>query len=466
MKILYFGAGYVGACSAAISADSGHEVLVYDINQELVKCLSSNDKDTIESRLYEKGLGDLIIRNKERLKFTFDLADLEKFVDSAEAVFMCLPTPEKDGSGETNLTFYDAAAKTLAGILVKRNYGAQSQYVLLVNKSTVPIEMVNRTKEIMEAEGVKNFGAGSNPEFLVEGKAIEGSIRPERIVVGASSGKDFAIFRNIYNRFLEAPNVNYIEVNPLEAAASKLLVNYMLFNRLANCFDVVGRVCEKFDGMHFENIRKILITDSRIGDWGFYDSLFAGGSCFIKDARSLSFQLKNRGGVTDLVDDVLAANQRQLTNFLNRAKAEINFDWSGKTAALLGLAFKRDTNDVRNSAAIEVAKFLLSAGVKKIQAYDPVAGHNFYRHFFEKSGAEKIELAETEAKAITGADILIIAGDWPQFRELENLVKQFLPKGAVIMDGRRMLQQKYGELAQAGYNIIAVGSPLIKAGKQ
>lgn len=455
----------MGACSAAVSADSGHEVLVYDINQELVKSLSSKDKDKIEAYLFEKGLGDLIIRNQARIKFTFNLSEAERFIEATEAIFMCLPTPEKDGTGETNLEIYEAAAKTLGEILVKRNNGAQSQYVLLINKSTVPIEMVSRTKEIMEAGGVKNFGAGSNPEFLVEGKAIEGSIRPERIVVGAWSEKDFAIFRNIYDRFIEAPNVNYLEVNPLEAAASKLLANFMLFNRLANCFDVVGRVCEKFPGLHFENIRKILITDSRIGDWGFYNSLFAGGSCFIKDARSLMYQLKAKGAKTDLVDDCLAANQRQLVNFLNRAKAELNINWSGKTVALLGLSFKRDTNDIRNSAAVEATKFLLAAGVKRMKAYDPVAGNNFLKYFSGQRAVDKIELVETEAKAIAEAEVLIVAGDWPQFRELDGLIKRTLPKGAIIMDGRRMLQQKYQELAQAGYNIIAVGSPVIKAVK-
>jgi len=222
MKILYFGGGFVGACSAAVSADSGHEVLVYDINKDLVTSLSSGDKDTIESYLFEKGLGGLIIRNKARIKFTSDLSEAEKFVDAAEAVLMCLPTPEKDGTGETNLKIYEAAAKALGGLLAKRNNGAQSRYVLIVNKSTVPIDMVNRTKEIMESLGVKNFGVGSNPEFLVEGKAVEGSIRPPRVVVGAESEKDFAIFRNIYSRFVESANINYIEVSPAEAEASKL----------------------------------------------------------------------------------------------------------------------------------------------------------------------------------------------------------------------------------------------------
>jgi len=463
MKILYFGGGFVGACSAAVSADSGHEVLVYDINEELVKSLSSGDKDKIEAYLFEKGLGDLLIRNKARIKFTSDLTEAEKYIDETEAVFMCLPTPEKDGTGETNLKIYEAAAKTLAGILIKRNNGAQSQYVLIINKSTVPIDMINRTKEIMLSAGVKNFGVGSNPEFLVEGKAIEGSIRPPRVVVGAESEKDFAIFRSIYSRFVEASNIEYIEVSPAEAEASKLLANYILFSRLANCFDVVGRVCEKFPGLQFENIRKVLIADSRIGDWGFYDSLFAGGSCFIKDARSLAHQLKVKGAKADLVDDTLAANQRQLNNFLTRAETELNFDWSGKTVGILGLAFKQDTNDMRNSAALGATDFLLARDIKQIKAYDPVAGTNYLKYFSSPENTGKINLVNTEAEAISGVDVLIIATDWPQFRGLEGLIIEKLPKGALIMDGRRMLAQKYEELARAGYNIIAVGSMVIKA---
>ena len=463
MKILYFGGGFVGACSAAVSADSGHEVLVYDINQELVKGLSSGDKDKIEACLFEKGLGDLIIRNQDRIKFTSDLKEVEKIINEVEVVFMCLPTPEKDGTGETNLKIYEAAATTLSEVLVKRNNNEQNQYVLIINKSTVPIDMINRTKEIMLAAGVKNFGVGSNPEFLVEGKAIEGSIRPPRVVVGAESEKDFAIFRNVYSRFVESANISYLEVSPAEAEAGKLLANYILFSRLANCFDVVGRVCEKFEGLQFENVRKVLITDGRIGEWGFYDSLFAGGSCFIKDARSLSHQLKVKGAKADLVDDVLAANQRQLDNFLARAEAEFNFDWSGKTVGLLGLAFKQDTNDIRNSAALGTAEFLLNKGVSQIKAYDPVAGANFIKYFSDNKDVNKINLVANEIEAISKVDILIIATDWPQFRGLYDLINENLPKGAIIMDGRRMLAQKYEALSNDGYNVIAVGSLMIKA---
>lgn len=463
MKILYFGAGFVGACSAAVNADSGHDVLVYDINKELINNLSSLDKDKIESSLMERGLGDLIIRNQHRIKFTFNLVEVEKNIDSIEAVFMCLPTPEKNNTGETNLDFYENAAKALGEILIKRNQGKQGQYVLLINKSTVPVNMVNQTKNIMEELGVKNFGIGSNPEFLVEGKAIEDSINPSRIVVGAWNEKDFAIFRNIYSRFISSLNINYIEVNPLEAAASKLLSNYLLFNRLANCFDVIGRVCENFNELHFENIRKVLITDDRIGKWGFYDSLFAGGSCFIKDVKSLFYQLKVQGVNTDIIDSILTANQRQLDNFLDRAKNELNFDWSGKTVGIMGLAFKRDTNDIRNAPSLKVTEFLFSQNVAQIKAYDPVAENNYLKYFINNKDKNKINLVDLEIEAISGVDVLIITTDWPQFMGIGDLIIKNLPKGAIIMDGRRMLAQKYEELAQSGYDIIAVGSPLIKA---
>ncbi len=233
MKILYIGGGFVGASSAVVSADSGHEVLVYDTNTDLISKLSSLDKDKIESAIFERGLGDLIIRNQDRLKFTDDAGEVKRFIDKADAVFMCLPTPEKDHSGETNLAFYEKAASELAEIMAMRNEGRQDKYVLIVNKSTVPIDMINRTDEIMKQNGVNNFGVGSNPEFLVEGVAIEGSARPPRVVIGAWAEKDFLIFRDIYKRFYESPTTVYIEVNPLEAAAGKLLANYMLFSRLA-----------------------------------------------------------------------------------------------------------------------------------------------------------------------------------------------------------------------------------------
>lgn len=462
MKILYIGGGYVGTCSAAVSADSGHEVLVYDTDSIKIQKFSTKDSDEIESVLFEKGLGELVSRNSSRITFTDDLEKVGAFLDEAEAVFMCLPTPEKDSTGETDLTYYENAADTLAKLMIKRKDSSQENYILVVNKSTVPIDMIGRTREILEDNGVKNYGIGSNPEFLVEGKAIEGSARPERIVVGAESEKDYAIFDDIYKRFSSSPSVQYIRVNPYEAAAGKLLANFLLFNRLASCFDVVGRVCENFNDLRFENIRRVLITDKRIGEWGFYDSMYAGGSCFIKDARSLSNQLKKKGVETDLVDDTLKANKRQLTDFLQRPAAELGFSFEGKTIGILGLSFKRDTNDIRNAASLGATEFLLAENVKNIIAYDPIAADNYKKYFRNQEGFAKIKIVKEDIDALKESQAIIIACDWPEFRELNDKIIANLPKGALIMDGRRMLEHSYKELREAGYDIVAVGSPVLK----
>jgi len=368
---------------------------------------------------------------------------------------MCLPTPELDDTGESNLSFYLEAARKIAASLRGRNRGAQSQYVVIVNKSTVPIDMIEKTREILAAAGVRNVGVASNPEFLVEGQAVMGALRPDRIVIGAERKKDFTILRRIYQRFLNSPSVRYIEVNPQEAAAGKLLANFALFSRLAICFDVIGRTCESFSGIHFENVRQILSSDPRIGPWGLYDSLYAGGSCFIKDARSLRFQLQGREKNASLVHEIYAANRRQLQGFLDRAETEAHFDWTKKRIALLGVAFKRNTNDIRNSPALEIVPFLLRKKVRDIRIYDPAAMGDFRRVFPPSS---EIIYFDKESEAITGADAIIIATDWSRFRGLDELFIK-LKKRPLILDGRRMLQSSYKSLRKAGFKIIAVGSP-------
>lgn len=462
MNILYIGAGFVGTCSAAVSANSGHTVLVFDIDQQKVEKLGSGDRDTIEACLYEEGLGDLLVRNKERVTFTTDYAAVEHFLDSCDAVFMCLPTPEIGETGESDLTYYHKAAEQLAGALMKRNSGAQEKYITIVNKSTVPIDMIDRTAQIMDGTGVKNYGVVSNPEFLVEGKAIKGSLKPDRIVIGAWNDKDFEVMRKVYQRFFGAPDVQYIEVNPKEAAAGKLLANYYLFNKLAQCFDVIGRTCETFDDIQFENIRKILTTDDRIGTWGFYDSLYAGGSCFIKDARSLSHQLQTAGHEAILVNETHLANKRQLELFLSRGEKEAQIEWKGKKVALVGLAFKRDTNDTRNAPSIDIVKFLREKGVVHIACYDPAAMDMFAQQFPE---GKDLTYASHEFDAVKNADVVIIATDWPQFRGLADSMMSELSSRPLIMDGRRMLSHRYADLQRVGYDIVAVGSPFIKGKK-
>lgn len=460
MNILYIGGGFVGACSAAISGDSGHNTMVFDVDEHKVKKLSSGDRDTIESCLFEKGLGDLLVRNSERITFTTDYADVEKIVDDIDAIFLCLPTPEIGETGESDMKYYHIALNALGPVLAKRNGGKQAKHVVVVNKSTVPIDTVDVASDVLKEHGVENVGVVSNPEFLVEGKAIEGSLKPDRIVIGAWSEEDFEVMRKVYRRFYDSPDVNFIEVNPKEAAAGKLLANYYLFNKVVQCFDVIGRTAEAFDGIQFEQLRKILVSEKRIGSWGFYDSLYAGGSCFIKDARSLSHQLQTAGHPAVLVDETYLANKRQLEHFISRAQIDANVDWAGKNIALLGLAFKRDTNDIRNSPSIDITQFALAHGVEKITTYDPVSMENFGMMF---EGEKRLAFVQHEFEALTDADIIIIATDWPQFRGLADvIISECADKKPLIMDGRRMLQHRYEDLKVAGFTVIAVGSSLIQ----
>lgn len=461
MRLLYIGAGFVGACSAAVAANSGHETLVYDIDERKIKLLASGDRDTIQTCLFEEGLGDLLVRHRERIQFTTDYTKVKGWLDSCEAVFMCLPTPEIGETGECNLTYYWSAAKDLARALISRNAGSQSQHIVIINKSTVPIGTAGETQKMLAGAGARNCGVASNPEFLVEGKAVSGSLKPDRIVVGANTPADQMVLRQIYQRFVDSPSTHYIEVNTSEAEASKLLANFYLFNRLAVCFDVIGRTSESFPGVRFENLRRILTTDARIGEWGFYDSLYAGGSCFIKDARSLAYQLGAAGASAPLVQETSAANNRQLEHWFNRAEQEANFVWKGKKVALLGLAFKRDTNDTRHSPSLEIARRLLALGVKNIFGYDPAATDYFKQ---TAPADERLIFASSAEEAVSQAEVIIISTDWPQFRGLADglLLRSARP---LIMDGRRMLQHRYGDLQAAGFNIIAVGSPYLPGSK-
>ncbi|MBP6859502.1 MAG: UDP-glucose/GDP-mannose dehydrogenase family protein [Candidatus Magasanikbacteria bacterium] len=467
MKILYIGSGYVGTCSAAISADSGHDVLVYDIDDSKIKKLGSNDIDQIESCLFEKGLGEMLLLNKERIKFSSNYDEVIESLESVDAIFLCLPTPEKNNSeGESDLSFYYQATEKLADNLLKRNNGEQSKYVVIVNKSTVPINMVRETSNIMNSHGVKNIGVVSNPEFLVEGKAMEGSVRPDRIIIGAESEKDFAVMREVYGRFHNATSIQYIEVNPFEAAAGKLLANFLLFNRLANTFSVMGRVCESFADVRFENVRKIITSDPRIGTWGFYDSVYAGGSCFIKDAASLAHQIEEAGGRAHQVRLTLEENKFQRDYFYSRAEKEASFSWKGKTIAILGVAFKQGTNDVRNSPAFDIVNHLIADGVAAIKVYDPTALPMF-KSFLSKNGSrdEKINYTDSEEQALEQSDACIILTDWPQFSLLGEKIEKVCSAPYLVMDGRRILQGRFESLQKKGYSIISVGSPFLPGNK-
>lgn len=464
MNIIYMGAGFVGACSAAVSADSGHHVLAFDINKQKVAQLSSGDIQQIRSCLHEEGLAELIIQHRDRLEFSSDQERLAAALEKADAIFMCLPTPESE-SGESDLTAFRKAADMLGDMMKARNGGTQSQYILIINKSTVPIRTIELTRQLLEPKGVTNFGIASNPEFLVEGQAIHDSIHPKRVVVGAENERDFAILRDIYRRFYDASTVAYLEMNPYEAATVKLLSNTALLSRLAYTFAVVGRICEIFPKLGYEQIKDGITSDPRIGKWGFYDSLYAGGSCLIKDALSLSHQMGEMDAETSLIKMLLSVNDYQLQHFVERAESEAEYSYQDKTVAVLGLSFKQGTNDIRHSGALGVMRLLVEKGVSRIQAHDPAANEDCRRELDAAANPayKCIEYCDTIDDALQGSSCVFICTDWPEFRTLaENILSVCRPP-YLVMDGRRIISHRYQALKEYGFSVLAVGSPLIGA---
>ncbi len=462
MNILYIGAGFVGSCSAVVMAKFGHNAVVYDINKERIGVLNTFDRDLIESALFEQDLGSLIVQNKQRMVFTDDYNKFSSYLDSADVIFICVPTPLKNKEvGDYNLSYFDDAVFALSQALLHRNGGSQEKYVVIAIKSTVPINTQEKLVQNFENKGVKNFGVVSNPEFLVEGQAVKDSFSPDRVVVGATQEKDFIIMRELYQRFYNAPGVSYVEVNPRESAAGKLISNYILLSRLVTTFEVVGRASEVISGINFEKLRKIITTDKRIGNYGFYNNIYAGGSCLTKDSFALARQLEVAGGNTEQIRSVLHGNIFQFDNFFERIKKDANFVVKGRSLAILGLSFKRDTNDIRNSGASDIVVKLIENGVGQLRIYDPVSNEIFKKNYGDKY-ADLIHYCVNEEEALKDSSACFILTDWPQFSTLDQLILKVCPTPYLIADGRRMISHSYEKMQGAGYDVIAVGSQFIK----
>ena len=465
MNILYIGAGFVGSCSAAVMAKFGHNAVVFDINKERIDILNTFDRDLIESALFEQDLGSLIVQNKQRIVFTNDYNKFASHLDLADVIFICVPTPIKNNEvGDYDLSYFDGAVSQLSQVLLNRNNGTQEKYIVIATKSTVPIDTQEKLVKFFENSGVKNFGVISNPEFLVEGRAVKDSFSPDRVVVGATQEKDFMIMREFYQRFYNAPGVSYVEVNPREAAAGKLISNYILLSRLVTTFDVVGRASEIIPGINFEKLRKIITTDRRIGGYGFYNSVYAGGSCLTKDSSALAYQLENSAGNTEQIRNVLHGNIFQLNNFFERISRDAGFVVKGKSLAVLGLSFKRDTNDIRNSGALDTLVRLVESGASQLRIYDPVSINVFKKVYGDKYG-NLIIYCQDEEEALRGTAGCFILTDWPQFSTLDQLILKVCPTPYLIADGRRMISQSYTKLQDVGYDIMALGSPFIRGKK-
>jgi UDPglucose 6-dehydrogenase len=454
MKIIVVGTGFVGLTHAAVCSEYGHEVYAYDIDKRRIEAYRSGQREAIEHYVNEPGLPSVIAENLGRYLFFTD--DIASIIEGADALFLCLPTPPKP-DGSSDLSYYFDAARYLAELLARRQ---DQRRVVLINKSTVPIGTARRLEAVLREHNVPNVGVASNPEFLPEGDAVEKSRRPDRVVVGADSEEDFRILRRIYSQFVNHVRIRYIETTPETAETIKYVANTLLLTYISFWNGVGARLGETFPNVRMEDLKRGVTADGRISTWGSYVSNGAGGSCFGKDIQSLIYQLRSAGQPADLLQSVYGINEYQKTYLIDRAMREAKVNFNHKTVALLGLAFKQRTNDMRDSSSLKVVEALLARGVREIRAYDPMAlgeAQKFFNpdhnHLFEK-----ITYHETVRDALAGSQMLFISTDWEEFRGLSRTIEEMVPPPYLVMDGRRMIPD-FQELVSAGYGYLSVGSP-------
>lgn len=458
MKIIVIGTGFVGLTQAAVLAEYGHEVHAYDIDEARIAAYRSGDPAQIERYVNEPGLAASIAESLDR--YLFFTTDITQLVEGTDVFFLCLNTPpNRDGSSD--LSYYLDATHHLAGLLAPRQ---PKNRVVLVNKSTVPVGTVRILQQILLDHGVENFGLASNPEFLAQGNAVNDSRRPDRVVVGADDEADFALLRRVYPQFTNHVRIRYLETTPETAEAIKYLGNSLLLTYISFWNGVGARLAEAIPNIRMEDLKLGVTADSRISTWGSYVSNGAGGSCFGKDIQSLIYQLNRAGRSTDLLQAVYNINEYQKTYLIDRAVHEADFSFNQKTIAVLGLAFKKRTNDMRDSAALKVVESLLARGVKAIQAYDPLAMDEARRLWFNPDKNhlfERISYHDSVQSAIAGSDGLFISTDWEEFRGLSHTILAHAAPPYLVMDGRRMIPD-YPELVARGFDYVAIGDETLR----
>jgi UDPglucose 6-dehydrogenase len=431
MHIAVIGTGYVGLVTGACFAEFGVEVTCVDVDKNKITALNNG-----EIPIYEPGLDSIVEKNVKagRLHFT---TDIKSAVEDSLVVFLAVGTPPQE-DGSPDMSYFRQAAKDIAETM--------NGYKVLVTKSTVPVGTGKWLKEFV-AENLKtktNFGVASNPEFLREGAAIEDFMRPNRVVIGSNEEDAIAIMKDLYRPLylIETP----IVITSLEAAelikyaANAFLATKITFiNEIANLCDAIG--CDVHD------VARGIGMDKRIGGKFLHPGPGYGGSCFPKDTRALTTVANQFDVETRIVDAVIEANEFQRQAMIPKIKKLVG-DLKGKNIGVLGLSFKPETDDMRESPAIDIIKEMLAQGAK-IKAFDPVAMEE------AKKCLPDIEYAENEYDAIKDADALIIITEWNQFRALNMKEVKKLLKTPKIADLRNIYEPE--DMRKMGFEYVGVG---------
>ncbi|WP_412063582.1 UDP-glucose dehydrogenase family protein [Rubrivirga sp. IMCC45206] len=462
MHIAVVGTGYVGLVSGVCFAEMGNDVVCVDIDAGKVESLRDG-----RLTIYEPGLEVYFDRGRreERLHFTTDLAEA---VESAEAVFLALPTPPGEG-GAADLRYVLGVADDLGKMLAdaKAADGTGWGYKVIVDKSTVPVGTAARVTAALAAHGLEegvDFDVVSNPEFLREGVAVEDFMKPERVVVGTGSERAAEVMRRLYEPFVRSGNPILVMDEP-SAEMTKYAANAMLATKIT-FMNEIANLCERV-GADVDKVRRGIGTDSRIGPKFLYAGIGFGGSCFPKDVQALHRTAREEGYDFEILDAVLRVNDSQRRSMVPRVVEAIGTDGrlAGKTVAVWGLAFKPHTDDVREAPAHVIIRELVRLGADVV-AFDPEARETTEAAFAREpvEGPGSLRYADRGYHAIDGADALVIATEWPEFRRpdldrVRNLMNAGPDGVPVIFDGRNVFDPE--RMAAAGFAYHSVGRPFV-----
>lgn len=435
MKLSVVGTGYVGLVSGTCFAEMGNNVICVDNNQDKLKKL----KEGIVT-IYEPGLEILFHRNieKKRLSFT---DDLKLAVQNSEVIFLCLPTPQ-DEDGSADLKYVFNVANDIGKILSE---DGDKNFKIIVNKSTVPVGTSKAVTEILLKYGIKNFDVVSNPEFLREGFAVDDFMKPDRIVIGSNNKKSFEIMRVLYEPFVRQGNP-ILEMNPESSEVTKYAANSYLAMRITY-MNELANFCEKV-GANVDLVRKGMGADSRIGKRFLFPGIGYGGSCFPKDVNALIKTSEEHNSPIRLLKVVDEVNREQKLVLVKKVLSHFKNEIKGKKFAIWGLAFKPNTDDMREAPSIYIIKELVKLGAK-VSAYDPAAMENakFYLD-------EILDYCDDQYEALKDAEALLILTEWNEFRnpDFEKIKNEL--KAPIIFDGRNIFDvEKMEELGFVYYSI-------------
>ncbi|MDP9048126.1 MAG: UDP-glucose/GDP-mannose dehydrogenase family protein [Bacteroidota bacterium] len=435
MKIAVVGTGYVGLVTGTCLAETGNQVICVDINEQKVKMMQAG-----QLPIYEPGLELIFHRNidQKRLQFT---SRLDEAIADAKIIFLALPTPP-GGDGSADLSYVLGAAQDIAKLL--------TDYKVIVTKSTVPVGTADKVTAVMKQHTAADFAVVSNPEFLREGVAVEDFMKPDRVVVGTMDGRARKLMAELYSPYVRQGNpVIFMDERSSEltkyAANSFLATKISFMNEIANLCELVGA--------DVDMVRRGIGADERIGKRFLFSGIGYGGSCFPKDVQALARSAGENNYDFKILNSVMKVNEIQKNVLVEKVKRYFKGDLKGKKFALWGLAFKPETDDVREAPSLYIIDELLNAGAE-ISAFDPEAMKNIKGLI-----GDKISYAADQYEALRGADALLIVTEWPVFRTPDFDQIDVLLKNKVIFDGRNLYDLE--KMIDCGYYYNSIGRRLI-----